>query len=158
MSTLLRPKRTLPVWMKELVRGFLCSFSNIRINCWLFLSYCIDVFSIKECSVQIERLESTAYENQITDGNANENGNENVNTLNQIPQNDGQSTDAPVKRYRTRSSVLQSDSTTENGQIERKKSNSVSVPKPKPAFIEYKGKVEYFTEFHDIAFAADNLL
>lgn len=83
-----------------------------------------------------------------------------MNTLNQSTQNDGQSTNSPAKRYRTRSSAMQSDSTKENGrlEIERKKSNAASVPRPKPAFIEYKGKVEYFTEFHDIAFAADNLL
>lgn len=109
-------------------------------------------FPNQECSVRIERLETTVCENQVTDGN------ENVNTLNQNTQNDGQSTNSPAKRYRTRFSVAQNGSTAEIGHTERKRSNVASVPRPKPAFIEYKGKVEYFTEFHDIAFAADNLL
>lgn len=153
---MIRPKRTLPAWMSELVSGFVCIFPRHSHTLLTHLiCFCIGIFQIKECSVRIERLESTVSENKASDGN----GNENVNTLNQIAQNDSQSTrDVPEKRYRTRSSVLQSDSTTENGQTERKKSTSASVPRPKPTFIEYKGKVEYFTEFHDIAFASDNLL
>lgn len=112
-------------------------------------------FWFKDCSVRIERLESTVvYEKKTID----EDGNENVNTLNQITPNNDQNTNSSAKRYRTRSSVLQSDSNKVDGQTERKKSNSTNVPRPKPAFIEYKGKVEYFTEFHDIAFASDNLL
>lgn len=101
----------------------------------------------KECTVRIERLESNDLEKKAIDEI------ENVNTLNQITQNN-----APAKRYRTRSSVMQSDSLTDGVQPERKKSNSIGIPRPKPSFIEYNGKVEYFTEFHDIAFASDNLL
>lgn len=105
----------------------------------------------KECTVRIERLESNTVETNAIEEI------ENVNTLNQqTTENNGQnSVSMPAKRYRTRSSVIQSE---EVIQIERKKSNSAGVPRPKPSFIEYKGKVEYFTEFHDIAFAADNLL
>lgn len=101
----------------------------------------------KECTVRIERLESNDLEKNAIDGI------ENVDTLNQITQNN-----APAKRYRTRSSVMQSDSLTDGVQPERKKSNSIGIPRPTPSFIEYNGKVEYFTEFHDIAFASDNLL
>lgn len=108
--------------------------------------------TIKECTVRIERLDSNVVENNITDEI------ENVNTLNQIAENDATNISEPAKRYRTRSSVTQSDSRNGDVQLQRKKSNSVSVPRPKPSFIEYNGKVEYFTEFHDIAFASDNLL
>lgn len=97
-------------------------------------------------------MESNVHEKQTIDEI------ENVNTLNQITQNDGQNICSTAKRYRTRSSVLQSDSPNDGNQLVRKKSNSVGIPRPIPAFIEYKGKVEYFTEFHDIAFASDNLL
>lgn len=141
-------KKSLPI--------FLYTYTSIIYSLWpIFLLLHWNVYRNKECSVRIERLESTAYEKKTTD-----NGNENdVNTLNQIAPNGGQNTpSSPAKRYRTRSSLRLGDSNNDHGQIERKKSESASVPRPKPAFIEYKGKVEYFTEFHDIAFASDNLL
>lgn len=105
----------------------------------------------KECTVRIERLDLKEIENKSND--------ENINTLNKNTENHGQTVDAPAKRYRTRSSVSQSDNMLNgDGQIKPKKSSTAAIPRPKPAFIEYKGKVEYFTDFHDIAFASDNLL
>lgn len=81
---------------------------------------------------------------------------ENSNTSNKIDENNDQVVSVPAKRYSTRSSINRTDSA-ENGLIQRKKSDA---PRPKtiPQFIDYKGKVEYFTEFFDIAFASDNLL
>lgn len=79
---------------------------------------------------------------------------ENANILNKTDEGNIQTNIVAVKRYRTRSSV----SRTESMEIIAKRPRPAIGPKPKPAFIEYKGKVEYFTEFHDIAFAADTLL
>lgn len=102
-------------------------------------------FSLQECTVQIERLDIKLDE-VIAEK-------ENANTLNKTDENNCQ-----VKRYRTRSSVSQTESLEIKSEIQRKRSQSSTEPKPKPAFIEYNGKVEYYTEFHDIAFAADTLL
>lgn len=129
--------------MKELVRNDASAsfgqlhFQNMR-------------FFFKECTVRLERLESKPRaETKTID--------ENINTLNQITEPNGQNVGSPAKRYRTRSSVLQTDNNGD-GKIQPKKANTAAVPRPKPAFIDYKGKVEYHTEFHDIAFASDNLL
>lgn len=105
----------------------------------------------QECTVRIERLDVNFEEvNQLTEK-------ENSNTLNKIDENNGQVANLPARRYSTRSSVNRIDSTETNGYIQRKE-RSVSKPQTKPQFIDYKGKVEYYTEFHDIAFASDNLL
>lgn len=82
---------------------------------------------------------------------------ENENTLNKTDETSSQSNDVPAKRYRTRSSVSKTETLQNCSEVERKK-RSATVPKPKPAFIEYKGKVDYYTDFNDIAFAADTLL
>lgn len=85
---------------------------------------------------------------------------ENANTANEIAENNGPTDKVPSpKRYRTRSSVsgLGVTLTDTNAQMQRK-SRSAAEPRPKPQFIDYKGKVEYYTEFHDIAFASDTLL
>lgn len=81
---------------------------------------------------------------------------ENANTLNKPEENGAQEVCLPPKRYSTRSSVSRIVST-ESTQIQRRER---SAPRPKtiPQFIDYKGKVEYFTDFIDIAFASDNLL
>lgn len=64
-------------------------------------------------------------------------------------------TNGSNKRYRTRSSVLSQNGLNHQDQEPKSKQRETTA---KPAFIEYKGKVEYFTEFFDIAFASDNLL
>lgn len=69
-----------------------------------------------------------------------------------------ESASSPPRRYRTRSSLLKSDTNDSHAQPPPKKERAPVAPKPKPAFIDYKGKVEYYTEFNDIAFASDILL
>lgn len=147
-----RTKRTLPEWMKGLVRNNdLRPVDKFNFNFCIFFLFKFKK-KHKECSVRIERLELESNEDQTIDGN------ENINSLNQIAENNDQKMCSPVKRYRTRSSLLRSDLVNGDAQMQQKKSSSVSIPRPKPAFIDYKGKVEYYTEFHDIAFASDNLL
>lgn len=101
----------------------------------------------QECTVQIERMEVKSID--VVEK-------ENENTLNKTEDNQSQASRVLVKRYRTRSSITQTDSL--NVEMERKKLGLATGSKPKPAFIEYKGKLEYYTEFYDIAFAADTLL
>lgn len=118
----------------------------------LIYQHFIDYFlkTIQECSVRIERLE--IYNDKVVQPDEKEN----ANTLSEINENNGQINEVPAKRYRTRSSVSGlSVANDTNGQIQRK---PPTEPKPKPQFIDYKGKVEYYTEFHDIAFASDTLL
>lgn len=80
---------------------------------------------------------------------------ENENTLNKTEENKSQENSVIVRRYSTRSSV----SRTESLEISSKKRpRTATEPRPKPSYIDYKGKVEYYTEFHDIAFAADTVL
>lgn len=71
--------------------------------------------------------------------------------LNKLNNN---ATNGSNKRYRTRSSVLSQNGLNHQQQEPKSKQGTTT----KPAFIEYKGKVAYFTEFFDIAFASDNLL
>lgn len=54
----------------------------------------------------------------------------------------------PAKRYRTRLST----------QVDQVKKNASTQPRPKLSFIEYKGKVDYYTQFVDIAMVSDSLL
>lgn len=102
----------------------------------------------QECTVRIEKLELHLHE--VVEAQEKENS----NTTN-CPDLNGIQT--PAKRYRTRSSVSKTESTETHVQIQRKQ-RPLTEPKPKPQFIDYKGKVEYYTEFCDIAFASDNLL
>lgn len=105
----------------------------------------------QECSVRIERIEP------VVNGDETIEEKENTNTQNKLNESNGKLVScSPPKRYRTRSSVTK----TETQEIERKRQRNDSNPvdQPKPAFIEYKGKVDYFTEFFDIAFASDTLL
>lgn len=80
------------------------------------------------------------------------------NTFTKTEENPKKMVCTPSNRYRTRSSVTKTESQENNSQISQNKTKKPYVPRPKPSFIEYKGKVDYFTEFHDIAFASDNLL
>lgn len=66
--------------------------------------------------------------------------------------------DEPVRRYRTRSSITLNDQQNVSLAVKRKRDGAPSQPKPIPKFIEYNGKVEYYTTFIDIACACDNLL
>lgn len=120
----------------------------------------------QECSVRIEKLETkidaVVEEKENVVVQKEENGvveeKENANTLNKTDENAGQVNVVSVRRYSTRSSVSRTESLEITSEIQRKRPRSATEPRPKPAYIEYKGKVEYFTDFHDIAFAADTLL
>lgn len=61
----------------------------------------------------------------------------------------------PAKRYRTR---LSTQNTLAVTQVDQVKKNASTQPRPKLSFIEYKGKVDYYTQFVDIAMVSDSLL
>lgn len=107
----------------------------------------------QECSVRIERLETNSNDTVLAEVTENDNK---QNTFNKTEENQSKIVCLPTNRYRTRSSITRAESQENNLQISQAK--KPYVPRPKPAFIEYKGKVDYFTEFHDIAFASDSLL
>lgn len=60
--------------------------------------------------------------------------------------------------YRTRRSLseIKGNSPTRSRPVREKK--GPAAPRLKPSIIEYNGKVDYQTEMHDIALAADQLL
>lgn len=106
--------------------------------------------SIKECLVFVEKLDDGTTPLSESN-NQNQLKNDSVMTNDTLMQ--------PARRYSTRLSTASNGSNgVLNSEPTIKRVRSAAVPRPKPAFIEYKGKVEYYTEFHDIAFASDNLL
>lgn len=66
-----------------------------------------------------------------------------------------------TRRYNTRSSI---NAISEMTLVSTKRRRTIStentpkLPKEPIKFIEYNGKVEYYTEFHDIAIASAKLL
>lgn len=61
-------------------------------------------------------------------------------------------TDIPPKRYCTRSCSTVNNKKEENLEAETEKTVC------KPTFVDYSGKIEFHTEFHDIAFYSEQLL
>lgn len=95
---------------------------------------------MKKCSVQLVKIQCTEISTQIktiTENNSHTGMKEQTSTLS-------------VKRYQTRSSVFEKQNTE---RVDEKKAIL-----QKPVFIKYKGRIEYHTELHDIAFHSDQLL
>lgn len=66
-------------------------------------------------------------------------------------------TPPPTNRRVTRSGMNAiNDAQTRTRPVREKK--APAPPRPKPKFIEYKGKVEYHTDLHDIAHMSHQLL
>lgn len=109
----------------------------------------------KNCEVRLVRLESNGNASPLI---AIENNNSNGKPEN---EDNGDKVIPPTPpsnhHYRTRSSMNgASDTQTRIRPVREKK--APAPPRPKPSFIEYKGKVEYHTELHDIAHMSHQLL
>lgn len=157
MSSVEIKKRQLPDWMNKVTISFkfltrrLLSFYKKFVNAHSTKMQATDN-SPKECIVLVERLDAAA--NLASNNGSDE-------SLEKLSDNTGKSNQEnfqPAKRYRTRLSITQNSPIEEGKYVPKPRDRSEPIPRPKPAFIEYKGKIEYYTEFHDIAFAADNLL
>lgn len=77
-----------------------------------------------------------------------------------IRKNDSTCDLPSAKRYMTRrSAALNADDQTSILNTQQiKRACAPTQPRQPPAFIEYKGKLEYYTHFVDIAVAADTML
>lgn len=112
----------------------------------------------KDCYVSIEKLhieEKKTFKKHDTAYKENDT----VTNLN-IRKNDSPSNLPPAKRYMTRrSAALNADNQMSLPNIQQTtRARAATQPRQPPSFIEYKGKVEYYTHFVDIAVAADTLL
>lgn len=106
----------------------------------------------EQCTVRVTRLEMTESQRILC-----ELKNIEADCIALVLDNKQMQTPSPPpKRYKTRSSVTANTAISISSYEinERPK----ALPRPKPAFIDYNGKVEYHTEMHDIAFNSDKLL
>lgn len=141
--------RQLPDWLKEVCFEYFYFLSTLNRKLShqnvprIFFQNSIT----KECKVSLEKLEGLADDCTIS-----------VNAAKLILAESHTNGDEPVRRYRTRSSITLNDQQNDGLAVKRKRDGTPSQPQPKPKFIEYNGKVEYYTNFIDIACACDNLL
>lgn len=73
-------------------------------------------------------------------------------------ENDDDFDDEIPPSHRTRSSLNAASNTNGTRTRSARTKSLPAPPRPKPSFIEYKGKVEYHTELHDIALMSHELL
>lgn len=108
----------------------------------------------QKCEVRLVRLKSN--------GNASPLPIENTNSIEKLENENEADEVIPATppsnhRYKTRSSMNGTNDTQIRTRPVREKKEP-APPRPKPSFIEYKGKVEYHTELHDIAHMSHQLL
>lgn len=112
---------------------------------------------MQSCEVRLVRMKSTEDKAPLTvlsqdELNLNGKRDHDVDCDDVIP-----SSPPSNRRYGTRSSANGSNVMQTRTRPVREKA-APRPPPPKPRFIEYKGKVEYHTELHDIALMSHNLL
>lgn len=161
MSSVMESTRILPEWLQKV--NFFVILKNIFSCSFIFMFIVVSQYlpkNPKDCYVSIERLnieDETASTTQDTIDKEN-----NIATNLNIRKNDSLIDPPPAKRYMTRRSAALSanngTSLSNNAQRTKKRAHTSAQPRKPPAFIEYKGKVEYCTHFVDIAVAADTLL
>lgn len=115
------------------------------------------VTPVQRCEVRLVRMESNGNTSPLTalpivDSNSNAELDHEDDRDEVIPP-----TPPSNHRYRTRSSMNATNDTEACTRPVREKKGP-APPRPKPSFIEYKGKVEYHTDLHDIANMSHELL
>lgn len=155
MSSVVESTRILPDWLQKVKFSYYIFFI-------LILMFFVSQYrpkNTKDCYISIKRLDIKDEKASITQDTADKENNTALSS--NIRKNDLPSDPPPAKRYITRRSAA-IGTNNQNQSIpntqQTKRAHAPTQPRQPPAFIEYKGKVEYYTHFVDIAVAADTLL